>query len=112
MPSRAVFEFEFTVDLHTAKGREIAKAAHAELRGREIDNEWKDTIGRGNLGEIGITIGRTNTRNLWNLLALVSPDVSYDRDAAARLHEQVRAALREHADEFKEYPSELYQPDQ
>ena len=105
--SHIVFDFVFTADLHTEEGRKIAAAAQSSLRYGEIDNKWKDRIGRGTVGSVRTSINRTNTDNEWTISAL-STDDDYDRAAAAALREDVLAALRQYAQEFKELPSELH----
>lgn len=59
------------------------------------------------MGDLLIYFSRTNTPGLWQILAM-TPDQSYDRAAAGRLRVGILAALREHADDYHEYPSELY----
>lgn len=105
-----VFHFEFTVDLHTEEGRKIAAAAHCRLRSGEIDNEWKDTVGRGRVGSLSVYISRKNARHEWTVGALSSDD-DYDREQAAALREDVLAALRQYAPGFKELPSDLHDDD-
>ncbi|MGH3678777.1 MAG: hypothetical protein ACRDT2_00365 [Natronosporangium sp.] len=111
MPQTRVFDIQFTASFHDEAGRRIAKAARVQLRPTEIDNEWKDTVGRGTVGNVRISISRTGTPDTWLLLAH-TPDEVYDRDAMARLREDVLAALRDHAQEYREYPSQLYQPNE
>lgn len=106
MTSHIVFKFQFTADMHAEAGREIAEAAGVRLRPQEIDNQWKDTIGRGRLGSVSVSIDRTNTPELWSLSA-ITPDDGYDRPAAAELRDSVLAALRRYARDFRELPSEL-----
>ena len=108
--SHIVFDFVFTADLHTEQGRKIAAAAQSSLRYGEIDNKWKENIGHGRIGSILTSISRTNIDNEWTVSAL-STDDDYDRVAAAALREDVLAALRQHAQEFKELPSELHDPE-
>lgn len=105
MTAHRVFKFHFTVDLHSAAGRKIAAAAQSRLRPGEIDNEWKDTVGRGDVGPFHVAISRTNTRNEWSVLVTTADD--YDRAIAEALRDDVLAALQENAQEFKELPSEL-----
>lgn len=104
-----IFKFHFTADLHSEEGRKIAAAAHAQLRSGEIDNLWKDRIGRGSVGSIMTSVSRVTDNREWSVSAL-STDDSYDRDAAAALREDVLAALQQYAQEFKELESELYDP--
>ncbi len=107
MTVRRAFKFQFMVDLHAEEGRRIAAAAHCRLRPGEIDNKWKDTVGRGEVGSLDTNISRTNTDHEWTVSASTTDD-DYDRAAAATLREDVLAALRENAREFKELRSDLY----
>lgn len=102
-----VFSFVFTVDMHTQEGRNIAAAAQCRLRPGEIDNLWKDTIGRGTVGSLRTSISRTNTPHEWTVSAMTT-EGDYDLEAAAALREEVLAALRENAQEFKEFKSDLH----
>jgi hypothetical protein len=104
--SHRLFGFVFTADLHSDRGRNIAAAAHALLRSGEIDNEWKDTIGDGEIDTLRIAISRTNTHHEWRLSAR-STDDDYDRDKAAALRQEVLSALRANAEEVRELGSEL-----
>ncbi len=104
-----VFDIHFTADMHTQEGREIAGAAAVRLRPQEIDNEWKDTIGRGKVGSVSVRIERTNTPNKWIIHAGTTDD-RYDRAAAAEVRDRILAALERYAQEYRELPSELYQP--
>jgi hypothetical protein len=101
------FEFRFKADLHGLAGIEISRAARAKLRSGEIDNEWKDTIGRGEADGLRIAICRTNTKNEWTLIALPVGGDGYDREEAAALRREVVAALRVNAEEFRELAPEL-----
>jgi len=103
--SHRVFDFVFTADLHSQEGRNIAAAARAQLRPGEIDNERKDTIGRGTVGSLRISISR-NDHHEW-VVGARSTDDEYDRERAAALREAVLAALQENAEKFEELPSEL-----
>jgi hypothetical protein len=107
MPAQlTVFHINFSADLASAQGRQIAAAARVRLRPMAIDNEWKDTVGRGDVGDIDISLSRTNTPGLWQIVAM-TPYEPYDRPAAEQLRADILAALREHADDYHEYPSEL-----
>ncbi|MGH9211986.1 MAG: hypothetical protein ACRD2C_15080, partial [Acidimicrobiales bacterium] len=86
-----VFDFKFTVDLHTEEGRKIAAAAHCRLRPGEIDNQWKDTVGRGAVGAFHLLISRGDAPHEWTVGAIPTDD-DYDRAAAATLREDVLAA--------------------
>jgi hypothetical protein len=102
-----VFDFQFTADLHTEEGRRIATAAQTRLRAGEIDNHWKDRVGRGSVGSLSTAIDRVSEAREWTVGATTADD-DYDREAAVALREEVLAALRENAQEFKELKSELY----
>jgi hypothetical protein len=105
-----VFEFHFTADLHTEQGRNIAAAAQARLRSSEIDNLWKDHIGRGRVGSIETSVDRVTDNREWSVSAL-SIEGDYDLAAATALREEVLTALQQYAQEFKEIRSELYDPE-
>lgn len=107
MPAQLrILHISFSADLASEQGRQIAAAARVRLRPRAIDNEWKDVVGEGDIGDIEIVLSRTNTPGLWRILAM-TPREPYDRPAAERLRADILAALREHADDYHEYPSEL-----
>lgn len=110
MPQTRILNIQFTANLHGETGQRIAEAASVQLRPTEIDNEWKDTVGSGELGAVRIRISRTSTPRRW-LLVAYSADEAYDRDAVVQLRADILDALREHAQEFREYPSQLYHPD-
>jgi hypothetical protein len=107
MTLHRAFEFRFTANLHGQVGINISSAAQARLRPGEIDNERKDTIGRGQVNSLRIAIWRTNTQHEW-MLSATTRDDGYDRGEAGRLREAVLAALEENAEDFKELPSDLH----
>jgi hypothetical protein len=107
MTAHVVFKFHFNADMHADPGRTIAEAAGVRLRPQEIDNQWKDTIGRGKVESLSVSIDRTNTPNRWALSA-ITPQDGYDRAAASALRSRVLAALEQHAQEYRELASELH----